>query len=181
MIHIQPRQKTHYVSLCILVAIAGGLFLITQKINQIESDTSLLVLKTASMPIPKNFSNKPQAVIGNTRIFLEVAQTSAEIQKGLSGRSSLDQQNGMLFMFPKPALYRFWMPNMHFPLDMIWIRDGKVVDISANVSEVFDKEHPAFYTPKVPARYVLEVNAGFSSRHGIRIGDAVIFKNISKK
>ena len=70
---------------------------------------------------------------------------------------------------------------MHFPLDMIWIHNGKVVDISENVPVAFDTANPIFYRPKVPAQYVIEVNAGFSSRHGITEGDVVVFKNISQK
>ena len=84
----------------------------------------------------------------------------------------------MLFVFQMPAIYRFWMPDMHFPLDMIWINNGKVVDISANVTTTFDAANPTFYTPKSPAKDVLEVNAGYSAAHGIEPGDSVTFENI---
>ena len=71
------------------------------------------------------------------------------------------------------------MPDMHFPIDMIWISSGKkVVGVSANVSNEFDPANPKFYKPPSPAQYVLEVNAGFASRLGIETGDRVTFTNI---
>ncbi len=181
MIDLESIKKTHYISLFVLIVIAGSLILLVQKTNEIRSATFETLHKTATSPVFVDYSNKPSATIGSTRVFLEVAQTSGQIQKGLSGRPSLGLQNGMLFVFPKPAIYKFWMPNMHFPLDMIWIHNGKVVDISENVPVAFDTANPIFYRPKVPAQYVIEVNAGFSSRHGITVGDVVVFKNISRK
>ena len=59
------------------------------------------------------------------RIFrVKLATTTAAIEKGLSDRLSLNPDSGMLFIFAKPAIYRFWMPDMHFPLNMIWIKKG---------------------------------------------------------
>lgn len=113
--------------------------------------------------------------IGSVEIPVEVARTPAEAQKGLSGRASLDTRGGMLFIFPIAAKHSFWMPDMHFPIDIIWINDGMVVDVSENVSNEFDPNSPIFYTPSVPAQYVLEVNAGFALSRGIKIGDPVMF------
>ncbi len=128
--------------------------------------------------IPVVVSHDPEIVIGNTHIFVDVSTSSADVQKGLSGRPSLGENNGMLFIFSKPDIYHFWMPDMNFPLDMIWINNDKIVDISANVSNVFDPSAPVFYKPKVPAQYVIEVNANFSAQNEIHIGDKVTFKNI---
>jgi len=120
----------------------------------------------------------PAVTIGSTRINVQVSRTKAEVEQGLSGRVSLPSDSGMLFAFAEADIYHFWMPNMYFPLDMIWINKGKVVDISADVSNDFDPMKPKFYTPKEPAQYVLEVNAGFASNHKIRIGDSVKFTDI---
>lgn len=100
------------------------------------------------------------------------------MQKGLSGRSALGADRGMLFIFSRAGMYRFWMPDMHFPIDILWIDNGKVIDADENVSPKFDPLRPVFYTPSRPVRYVLEVNAGFMKRHTIRIGDPVIFNHI---
>jgi len=134
----------------------------------------------ATKPAPKPQATKPTAVkIGSINIPVEVAQTSAEVQKGLSGRLSLDQDKGMLFLFAKADIYSFWMPDMHFPLDIVWISSSKkVVSVSTNVSNDFDPANPKFYRPPSPAQYVLEVNAGFAARTGIKTGDNVAFINI---
>lgn len=121
----------------------------------------------------------PNVQIGDAVIAVELATSSAAAQKGLSGRESLGAESGMLFAFSKPDIYRFWMPNMHFPIDIIWLNShNKVIDIDENVSNEFDPANPVFYTPDSPAQYVLEVNAGFSKSRGINIGDAAIFNHI---
>jgi len=125
--------------------------------------------------LPKN--NQPFVRIGSVEIPVELAADAATRQKGLSGRPSLDPDSGLLFIFDQPAIYTFWMPDMNFPIDIIWINDNKVVDISKNVSNNFDPQNPAFYKPAIPAQYVLEVNAGFSEKENIKVGDAV-FINI---
>lgn len=126
-------------------------------------------------PLTVSDRSTPTVQIGATKIPVELATTNAARQKGLSGRNSFAADRGMLFIFDHPDLYRFWMPDMHFPLDMIWIQNGKVVDISENVSNAFDPAHPRFYTPSSPAQYVLEVNAGFAKKHAIKIGDTIRF------
>jgi uncharacterized membrane protein (UPF0127 family) len=132
-------------------------------------------------PMPQETSANqasPMVQIAATKIPVEIATSSAAHQKGLSGRRLLDADRGMLFIFSRPDRYRFWMPDMYFPLDMIWIQDNKVVDIDKDVSNEFNPAAPKFYTPSSAVRYVLEVNAGFSMRHGIRIGDAVTFTSM---
>lgn len=128
---------------------------------------------------PPPMAAGPRIKISSVNIPVELARTPAEVQKGLSGRLSLDQDKGMLFLFAKPDTYSFWMPDMHFPLDIIWISGGKkVLGISANVPNDFDPANPKFYRPPSPAQYVLEVNAGFAARAGIKIGDGVTFLDI---
>ena len=123
----------------------------------------------------------PTVVIGRIHIPVEIAQGLLAVQKGLSGRPTLDAESGMIFLFPAPARHKFWMPDMHFPIDIIWINEGKVIDISHNVSNTFNILKPKFYSPKEPVQYVLEVNAGFAEKKGIAIGDAVLFKHITAK
>ncbi len=120
----------------------------------------------------------PYARVGGTEIPVEIARTGEERAKGLSGRPSLEPGQGMLFIFPEPGNHSFWMPDMNFPIDIIWITDGKVVGIEKNVSNEFDPKNPEFFTPPRPVKYVLEVNAGFADSHDIGIGNDVIFHNI---
>ena len=133
----------------------------------------------ARVNVTENKEAGPSVVIGSLEIPVEVASTSAAIQKGLSGRPSLDPDRGMLFVFTVPDRYRFWMPDMHFPIDIIWIdTEGTVVGVSENTSADFDPENPLYYVPPIPAQYVLEVNAGFAASRGIGVGDKTSFRLI---
>lgn len=123
-------------------------------------------------------TKEPMIRIGSINIPVEVAETETAREKGLSGRPSLDKDKGMLFIFSKPDFYQFWMPDMNFPIDIIWINDGKVVGITPNVSNDFDPKNPRIYSPPQPAQYVLEVSAGFSTEKNIKIGDAVVLGDI---
>ena len=154
--------KVGYIFIAVFIALAGA-WVLPENIGN-----------TSTVPAATNVL----VTIGQTVLAVELATTTPAIQKGLSGRTSLGPQSGMLFVFPKPAIYRFWMPDMHFPLDIIWINNGKVVDISENVSNEFDLAHPRFYVPSQPAQYVLEVNAGFAASEHIRVGDAAVFNGI---
>ncbi|MDP3800172.1 MAG: DUF192 domain-containing protein [bacterium] len=120
----------------------------------------------------------PSVTINKLEIPVEVMRTEVEVQKGLSGRLSLGSKNGMLFIFNIADYYRFWMPDMHFPIDIIWINNNKIIDISHNVSNKLDPSKPKFYLPTKKANYVLEVNAGFSKKNNIKIGDSVFLNNV---
>lgn len=144
------------------------------------NDRQIVVYKS-DIPVVSSLEkieDRSLVMIGDVRIPVELATNTVAIEKGLSGRISLDHDKGMLFVFEKPAKYRFWMPDMNFPIDIIWVNNSTVVHISKNVTNIFNKENPTFYTPKEPAQYVIEVNAGFSSMYNIILGDEVIFKNI---
>lgn len=120
----------------------------------------------------------PSVTLGNIVVPVEVARDYSAIQKGLSGRPYLDQNSGMLFVFQKASIYSFWMPDMNFPIDILWINNGRVVDTDENMTNIFDPANPRYYRPSSPAQFVLEINAGFIRRNNIRIGDPVIFNNI---
>jgi lipid II:glycine glycyltransferase (peptidoglycan interpeptide bridge formation enzyme)/uncharacterized membrane protein (UPF0127 family) len=120
----------------------------------------------------------PSVHIKKTSIPVEVSKDTGSIRKGLSGRDSLKPGCGMLFVFPRPKQYRFWMRNMNFPLDIIWIREGKVVAITEGVKNEFDQSHPFFYKAPQKVDRVLEVNAGFAKRKGVSVGDPVTYENV---
>src|SRR5258708_1067157 len=82
-----------------------------------------------------HLSNSKNATVTiNNHIFnVEVGRSIPDTEKGLSGRASLGQDNGMLFIFGHADYYAFWMRNMKFPLDIIYIRDKKIVSIINSV------------------------------------------------
>ncbi len=172
---IYRNIKKILASFVLLVLIAFGWFYSISK-----SDQSVTPVGLSLVEITEQAPLRPLVKINGVEIPVEIATSSADVQRGLSGRLSLDMKSGILFIFERASIYRFWMPDMHFPIDIIWINNGKVVDISKNVSNEFDAKNPRFYMPSRPAMYVLEVNAGFSDRENISIGDLVTLENIDE-
>lgn len=110
--------------------------------------------------------------IGKNKLKVEMAEAALAQLKGLSWRKSLDPNSGMLFVFGTPSFYSFWMKDMFFPIDIIWISNDQIVDITKNVPVPQGNYLPT-YSPSEPVNYVLEINAGYSDSHGIKIGDQV--------
>jgi len=114
--------------------------------------------------------------IGNTMIKIEIADNDQTRAKGLSGRQSLASDSGMLFTFDKLDKYTFWMKGMQFALDFIFIKDNQVVDILQNIPppavNQSDDSLP-LYAPITYVNKVVEVNSGFISANGIKVGDRV--------
>ncbi len=109
--------------------------------------------------------------VGKRALQAEVVKSPNDMQKGLSERPSLKEDSGMLFMYEHSVIPAFWMKNMRFPLDFIWIGSNKtVVDITQNV---LPNSFPQIFRPKSEVQYVLEVNAGWAETHGVKIGDPV--------
>tara|TARA_Y100000310_G_scaffold312831_1_gene360528 strand:- start:2586 stop:3041 length:456 start_codon:yes stop_codon:yes gene_type:complete len=109
--------------------------------------------------------------IKEIQIAVEIADTPQKHKQGLSGRESLPKNEGLLFIFNKSDTHGFWMKDMNFPIDIIWINENwMIVDITENISaETF----PEIFEPRELSRYVLEVNANFVRENNISIGDKV--------
>lgn len=113
--------------------------------------------------------------LNDTVLEVEVVNTAASITQGLSGRSEIGA-DGMLFVFSQPMMPRFWMKEMQFPLDLIWINQGKIVDITENVPapEPGTKlDDLPTYAPAAPVDWVLEVPAGIAAQYELQVGDPV--------
>ena len=123
-------------------------------------------------PVAADLPPRARVTIGVHVIDAEVADTPARQQQGLSGRLSLPAGRGMLFVYREPALRGFWMPDMHFDIDILWIRAGRIVHVESDVPHVVSTPLPV-YQPSEPADVVLEVGAGTARRLGWRVGDAV--------
>lgn len=118
--------------------------------------------------------------IAGKTLKVDLATTAKTQEQGLSGRKSLKENEGMLFVFDHMDKYSFWMKNMNFPIDIIWIgsastqggEDLHVVYIKKNT---LPESYPETFTPNVDAKYVLEVNASFSEKNNLKVGDRVEF------
>jgi len=112
--------------------------------------------------------------INGKDIKVELALTQSQQEKGLSGRNYLDKNSGMLFVFPQAGIQSFWMKDTLIPLDIIWINEGRIVDMTTLQPQTANNIPQ--YTPKNSAKYVLEVNAGFAAENNIKLGDEVKIK-----
>lgn len=106
-------------------------------------------------------------------LLVEVVESEEDRQKGLMYRESLCEDCGMLFVFPENTQMGFWMKDCLIPLDIIFITEsGVITDIKENF-EPCDDTVCESYDPKTEYRYAIEVDAGWTSQHGISIGDRV--------
>ena len=107
---------------------------------------------------------------GNT-IQVTVVSTDADRERGLGGHTGLAPDEGMLFVFETDGDYAFWMKDMLFSIDIVWIdASGKIIYIAPSVAP---DTYPAAFDPHQNARYVLELPAGYAAAHGVNVGDTV--------
>lgn len=118
-------------------------------------------------------ASQAKAIVNGKSYTIEVADTKAAREQGLGGRTSLPADAGMLFVFGQSDIQCFWMKDMHFNLDIIWLdARHRVVHIAQNVSP---STYPDSFCPARPAKYVLELNAGQAQQAGIEQGSLVDF------
>ncbi len=136
------------------------------------------------LPLNSTKTSEPQAFktikIGDSSIKAEVADTDTARQKGLSGRASMAKDSGMLFVISNnKSTPTFWMKDMKIAIDIVWIKNGKIIQIDKNVPP------PSFgtpdnklklYSPKSAVDYVLEVNSGYSDANNIKVGDSLLIE-----
>lgn len=110
---------------------------------------------------------------GTSTLVIDYAVTPEEQKRGLSGRPSLPEGRGLLFVFERPAP-PFWMPDMNFAIDIVWIgEDKRIVDITENATP---ESYPTTFAPKFPATYVLEIAAGEARNLGFATGTQLMFQ-----
>lgn len=121
-----------------------------------------------------------KVTIGETQLSVAVAATAAEKTQGLSGCAALPANAGMLFPYDSPKQAAFWMKDMLIPIDIIWIREGKVVGITSHVppppSGAPDEELPQYRSPGA-IDAVLEIKSGGAAEYGIATGSPVTLPN----
>ena len=116
------------------------------------------------------------------KVSLEGFELSAEIpvtgelmSKGLSVKNQLRENESMLFVFEEPSRHVFWMKDMKFPIDVIWLNENKkIIQIKKNL-EPCVSNCPVYY-PEQNSKYVLETVAGFADKQNLKVGDTVFFE-----
>jgi len=141
--------------------------------------SALALVAVATVAACDSDAGGPRVIVpgrdGEIAVAVEIADTPAERSLGLMYRRDLDAHAGMLFLFDDTAVRSFWMRNTPLPLDMIFI------DEQQRVVGIVHDAVPFTTTPRAvdaPSRYVLEVHAGFSARHGLAAGDQLRFEDV---
>ena len=138
---------------------------------------SLLVILIFEFMGETSHTDYRQLHIGTTQISVEIADDSGEQYQGLSGRSALANDTGMLFIYKQKANSNFWMKDMKFALDFVWIADNEVIQIDANIQPpATPQAEPVIIYPRARYNMVLEVPAGWVNSNNIKVGDQVELK-----
>jgi len=119
------------------------------------------------------------AQIGNRRFSLLLARTEKERMTGLSNTNKLQENQAMLFVFEKKEYYSFWMKNVKFPIDILFINDSTIVDMYENVQPALSTMDTAglpIYRSKKQANYVLEINGGLAKKTNVKVGNKITIK-----
>lgn len=116
----------------------------------------------------KTYRQDTVIVVGSAKIATEIVKEPAEREKGLSGRGCIGSNQAMLFSFEKMGTYPFWMKDMQFPIDILWLNaEFRVVHIEVGIEP---STYPKSFSNTEPAQYVLELQAGRSAELGLKIG-----------
>ncbi len=107
--------------------------------------------------------------LGPVKVKAEVVASPEKLYLGLGQRRELPTGRGMLFLMPSLAVQTFCMRDMQFPIDIIWLRSGRVVGIAKNLSYL---DQQACYSSPEPVQHVLEIPGGFCDQQGIKVGAA---------
>lgn len=126
------------------------------------------------------FASKQTVTVNDHKFQVYVAKSDKDKAIGLTKFNSIKLDEGMLFVFDQKDKYPFWMHNMKFPIDIIYIADDKVVDVIPDAQPTSDSStNVQIYEPSDPANYVLEINDGLAKKYNITKGDTVsIPKNL---
>lgn len=154
--------------LLIIIGVTGSVVYYVG-IPYIQSLQDSTLAERIAIEVGSNDKDPILVSIGDTRILIDLAVTNFEKEKGLGGRFFLSDNNGLLFVYEKEGFPAIWMKNMIFPIDIVWLDSQfRIVHVEKNISP---NTYPSAFRTDLPAKYVLELNAGFLDLHDIHIGN----------
>ncbi len=142
---------------------------------------SILLLSTSCISRLQQPANSPYQIpltVGEKKIFVEIVETTEAKKQGLSGREKLKGNEGMLFDFRKDPNKKppFWMKDMNFDIDIIWIKNNRIIEITHGATAPKNSfERLKIYSPPGKIDFVLEMNEGWSELNSVNIGDKIGF------
>jgi len=120
---------------------------------------------------------KAKVTVKGFELDADIPITSELVAKGLAVKNQLKENEAMLFVFEESAKHSFWMKDMKFPIDIIWLNsNGKVVYIEQNLQPCVLALICTSYSPNTDSQYVLETVAGFTQRHNVSVGTEIDFE-----
>lgn len=144
------------VSIVALITLIAGIFFMARKVNAVRDDV--------------------EVKIADATIIAGVARTDAEQEKGLGGYAEIGMQEGMQFPFEEPTWPTFWMKDMLFPIDIVWVSEGKVLGVVENIDPQIgaQEDELKLYDPPDFIDSALELHAGAVKKFNIKVGDEVV-------
>lgn len=181
-------MKSKTLTIILLIILFFVFFLIYMKFYNEEKQAVNIVVPISTSTYVSASSTSPGVKIYETdcgsystgtvevdskKIFVDVSDDECKQTLGLSGRTSMNDDQGMIFVFNDLGNYAFWMKDMDFPLDIIWIDDNfNIVGIEKDLAA---STYPESFGEEYFAKYVLEINAGYSDKNNLKVGDKIIF------
>ncbi len=163
-------MKRYILQIALCLAIVLFVFSCKEESKKIVTTAPITFAKEGTLDI---YRDQTDSLL--IQLDIEIAETAYETQTGLMYRNSMEDGQGMLFIFPDVAYHSFYMKNTKFPLDIIYIDEQlKVASIIKNAQPLNESSLPS----QVPVKYVLEVKAGLSDVWGIKAGDKIAFQRI---
>jgi len=169
--HHVPKRGNIFIYIILLIAVVAAMISLSRTGRNPSKNVSIMkqtndFFKEGELEL---YNENDSLIIS---IDIEIADDEAQIQKGLMHRRSMEERQGMLFIYAEPEPRSFWMKNTQIPLDIIFLDENKkIVSIQENTRPLSEESIPSVY----PAQYILEVNAGFSARHFIKPGHRMVF------
>lgn len=140
-------------------------------LSALYTSIAVAILVTAMLFVYARKHSESMVFLGGRELSVLVADNATLREKGLSGQENLDGNEGMLFIFEEPGFHGFWMKDMHFPIDIIWFDENyQVVDVWQSATP---DSYPKVFIPRLKAKFVLEVPAGFFADNNLNIGSTI--------
>ena len=157
-----------------IIILAFILFIVLFNLPKTQKDGKIAV-KQSSIKFKKDGELTFQSVDGEyiSKIDIEIADSDYKRAKGLMDRLNMEEDQGMLFLFPFDTMQSFWMKNTVIPLDIIFVNREKVIVTIHKDAVPFDTGQ---YPSTKPASQVVEVTAGYTDLYGINVGDKIVWR-----
>ena len=163
-----PQIKTAYKIIpAVLVVIVVLFLIISNLLKKKETDSEYMFKKDGTLTFVDSLGNV------KAKIDIQIADNDFDRELGLMFRKSMEENQGMLFIFPQETIQNFWMRNTFIPLDMIYINSKDEIVTIRNADKTLSDQT---YSSTAPAQYVLEVNLGFANKFNIKVGDKMTWK-----